>query len=133
MPFDWRDFLLIAHELRNDSREGVQRTCLGRTYYYVYNLGLVKAKSLNFTYQKAKGGGSHKQLWDWCQKQSDPTIKQIGNLGNSIFSNRIRADYYDTLIPNLAGEVIKQLVKARDFEVLVAKSNGQQPPSPLGP
>lgn len=51
MPFDWREFLIVAHGLRHDNREGVQRTCLGRTYYYVYNLGLTKARAINFTGQ----------------------------------------------------------------------------------
>ena len=58
MPFDWRDFLVIAYELRNDSREGVQRTCLGRTYYYIYNLGLSKAQTLTFS---QKPPGLHKK------------------------------------------------------------------------
>ena len=40
MPFDWREFLIIAHELRTDRRESAQRTCLGRAYYYVYHLPL---------------------------------------------------------------------------------------------
>ena len=40
MPFYWREFLIVAHELRADQRESVQRTCLGRAYYYVYNFGL---------------------------------------------------------------------------------------------
>jgi len=53
MPFDWREFLIVAHGLRNDNREGVQRTCLGRTYYYVYNLGLMKARAINF-WQEAR-------------------------------------------------------------------------------
>ncbi len=65
MPFDWRDFLVLAHELQNDQRESVQRTCLGRTYYYVYNLGLGKARELNFSLQTNTGKGSHGQLWDW--------------------------------------------------------------------
>ena len=42
MPFDWREFLIVAHSLRKETSEGVQRTCIGRTYYYVYNLGLAK-------------------------------------------------------------------------------------------
>jgi len=69
MPFDWRDFLIVAHELRNDPREGVQRTCLGRTYYYVFNLGLMKARTSRFS---GKLPGLYRQLWDWCQKQTDP-------------------------------------------------------------
>jgi len=130
MPFDWREFLIVAHGLRNDTGEGVQRTCLGRVYYYVYNLGLTKARALNFT---EKQPGLHRKLWDWCQRQTDPTIKQMGVYGLRMHSLRISADYYDTPIPNLALEVKRQLVRAQQFEALVAKSNGQPPPAGLAP
>jgi hypothetical protein len=130
MPFDWREFLIVAHGLRNDNREGVQRTCLGRTYYYVYNLGLIKARAINFTGKKP---GLHTKLWDWCQKHSDPTIKQLGVLGPRLYSLRIAADYNDAPISNLAAEVRTQLSRAQVFEGLVAQSNGQTPPPVLPP
>lgn len=130
MPFDWREFLIFAHGLRNDTGEGVQRTCLGRTYYYVYHLGLTKARALNFT---DKLPGLHKKLWNWCSRQRDPIIKQMGIYGLRMHSLRISADYDDTPIPNLANEVKKQLTRAQGFEVLVAKSNGQTPPAELTP
>jgi hypothetical protein len=130
MPFDWREFLIVAHELRNHSGEGVQRTCLGRVYYYVYNLGLTKARAQNFT---GKLPGLHKKLWDWCQRQTDPTIKQMGVYGLRMHALRMSADYYDTPIPNLAREVKTQLARAQQFETLVARSNGQTPPAGLPP
>jgi len=61
MPFDWRDFLIIAPELRNDPRESVQRICLGRRYYYLYNIGLIEAHTRSFTRIRGNGG-SHTQL-----------------------------------------------------------------------
>jgi hypothetical protein len=130
MPFDWREFLIFAHGLRNDNSERVQRTCLGRTYYYVYNLGLTKARAINFT---GKVPGLHRKLWDWCQKHTDPTIKQMGVYGLRLHSLRIDADYNDAAIPNLAREVKTQIARAQAFEGLVAQSNGQPPPSPLPP
>lgn len=75
MPFDWREFLIVAHQLRNDPSEGVQRTCLGRAYYYVYHLGLAEARALNFRGQLP---GLHRKLWDWRQKHTDPSIKRMG-------------------------------------------------------
>ena len=122
---------MLAHELQNDQRESVQRTCLGRTYYYVYNLGLSKARGLNFSAQSNAGKGSHGQLWDWFQNHSDPDFRQIGVYGKSIYSKRIDADYRDWLIPNLGKEVQKQIKKAQNFEILIAKSNNQTPPTPL--
>jgi hypothetical protein len=130
MPFDWRDYLVLAHEWRLDSRESVQRTCLGRTYYYVYNLGLTRARTLSF------GGatpGLHRKLWDWCQKQKDPTIKQLGIDGSRMHALRIDADYKDAVIRSWAAEVQKQLNRARAFECSVAQSSGQTPPASLAP
>jgi hypothetical protein len=128
MPFDWREFLIIAHELRNQTSEGAQRTCLGRAYYYVYNLGLGKATSLGFT--KNPKRSVHQQLWEWCEKQTDPDIRKIGITGNRMKSLRVSADYYDS-VPDLAAEVKRQLERAQVFEALVAKSSGQPPPPRL--
>jgi len=130
MPFDWRDFLIVAHELRNDAREGVQRTCLSRTYYYVYHLGLSKARATHFTGQRP---GLHSRLWHWCENHSDPTIKQMGIDGLRMYSLRIDADYKDSPIPTLVREVKTQLTRAQTFEALVAQSDGQTPPTPLAP
>src|SRR5262245_13345026 len=90
MPFDWREFLIIAHELRNDQREGVRRTCLGRAYYYVFNLGLTQAQKMGWPNPKRS---VHKALWDWCQNQSDTNIKRLGILGSQMYSLRIDSDY----------------------------------------
>jgi hypothetical protein len=128
MPFNWREFLIIAHELRNQTSEGAQRTCLGRAYYYVYNLGLGKATELGFT--RNPRSSVHQQLWDWCQGQTDPDIRQLGITGNRMKSLRVSADYYDS-ISDLAGKVKLQLERAQQFESLVAKSNGQPPPPKL--
>jgi hypothetical protein len=130
MPFDWRDFLIVAHELRNDPREGAQRTCLGRTYYYVFNLGLTKARTVSFT---GKLPGLHRQRWDWCQRQTSPEIRQMGVYGLRMYSLRLDADYKGAVIPSLAVEVKTQLSRAQAFETLVAQSNGQTPPPALAP
>jgi hypothetical protein len=129
MPFDWREFLIVAHGLRNDPKEAVQRTCLGRAYYYVYNLGLSNARALNFTGQMP---GLHRKLWHWCQQHNNPTIKKMGIYGTRMHSLRIDADYNDT-VPNLASQVKIQLSRAQAFETLVAQSNGTTPPAPLAP
>jgi hypothetical protein len=130
MPFDWREFLIVAHQLRNDTGEGAQRTCLSRTYYYVFNLGLTKARALNFS---GKLPGLHKKLWNWCQNQTDTAIKQLGLDGLRMYSLRIHADYEGTPIPNLAVQVKTQLSRAQKFESLVAQSDGQAPPAALAP
>lgn len=130
MPFDWREFLIVAHQLRNDTGEGAQRTCLSRTYYYVFNLGLTKARALNF---REEPPGVHKKLWDWCQSQTDTAVRRLGLYGLRMHSLRIHADYDGAPIPDLAGQVKKQLSRAQVFERLVAQSNGQVPPAALAP
>jgi len=130
MPFDWRDFLEVAYDLRSDNRESFQRTSLGRAYYYVYNLGLIKAKTLNF--RRVPGlGGTHKQLWGWYESQNDPIIRRLGIEGNRMYAKRIPADYIDAPIQNIAREVEIQLTRARTFETLMAKVDGQAPPPAL--
>jgi len=130
MPFDWREFLIVAHGLRNDPREGAQRTCLGRTYYYIFNLCLAKAYTIGFA---GKLPGLHKQLWKWCQKSPNATVRQMGVYGLRMYSLRIDADYRGGVIPSLATEVKTQLSRAQAFETLVAQSNGQTPPATLPP
>ena len=130
MPFDWREFLIVAHALRNDPSEGVRRTCPGRVYYYVYNVSLANARAMGIT---GKIPGLRKQLWDWCQKHKNLNIKQIGLDGLRMHSLRIDADYKDSPIPNLAREVTTQLSRAQDIEGLLALSNGQTPPTALIP
>ncbi len=48
MAFDWRDFFLFAHELRNEKQESKQRSAIGRAYYYIYNAAKIEAKRLGF-------------------------------------------------------------------------------------
>lgn len=121
---------MVAHRLQNDPSEGAQRTCLGRAYYYVYNGGLIKARTLSFDKERP---GLHKKLWAWCEKHADPDIRSMGTPGLRMYSLRIEADYSDAPIKNLAGEVKMQLTRAQNFEGLVAKSNGQLPPPTLVP
>jgi hypothetical protein len=132
MPFDWRQFLIVAHELRNDSRESVQRTSLGRAYYYVYNLGLINARRQGYRWIRG-AGGSHQQLWNWFQNHSDPIIKQMGIEANRMHSKRLDSDYEDARIPNIASEVKTQIARAQTFESTVHRQRNQPPPATLAP
>src|SRR3989442_11919046 len=127
MPFDWREFLIIAHELRQDTRESVQRTCLGRAYYYAYNLGLEMAQQMHWQPPRRS---THKALWDWCQSHSDENIRNLGILGSLMHSLRIDSDYRVRPLSDRQA-VEKQLIRARDFEIGVAQQKGQTPPSAL--
>ena len=128
MAFDWRLFLIVAHELSNDTREAVHRTCLSRTYYYIYHLILIKAQALRFSETPPN---LHSKLWSWCEHHSDQDIRKLGLYGNRLYSFRISADYKSGGIPNIAGEVRMQLERAQMLEGIVARLNGQQPPPAL--
>ena len=130
MLFDWREFLIVAHELRNDPREGIQRTSIGRAYYYVYNLGLIMAKTEKFSIISGRGG-MHKQLW--YQSHTNPIIREMGIQANRMHATRISADYRDARVPDAAREVKTQLRRAQTFETLRAQVNGQTPPAALAP
>ena len=98
MAFEWREFLIVAHALHNDQREGAQRTCLGRIYYYVYNLCLRNARARNF---KETMPGLHSKLWNWCQQHKDPTVRRMGGLGLRMYVLRKKADYEEAEIQDL--------------------------------
>lgn len=132
MPFDWRNFLVFAHGLRNEGSEAIQRTSLGRAYYYVYNLGKAYA-ALNHFGMTPGQGGMHRQLWDWYQSHSDSTVRQMGITANRMYALRISADYKDAPIPSIASEVKRQIAKAQEFESLLAAKNGKKPPAALAP
>lgn len=131
MAFDWRDFLLFAHELRNETQESKQRTAIGRAYYYVYNVGLTEAKKLGYNPNAPSKVGTHKRLWSWCQAQRNSDIVALGDSGNTLHARRISVDYKSVTQAGLRQDVQKQLDEARDFEILLAQITRQLPPPPL--
>lgn len=132
MLFDWRGFLLVAHEQRNDQRESAQRTSLGRAYYYIYNIGLTAAKAQKFTMVPGKGG-THRQLWSWYQNHPDQRMGQLGIEAYRMYSFRIDADYIDAPIPNIASQVMRQISRAQSIERSIALIQGSTPPPTLSP
>jgi hypothetical protein len=128
MTFNWREFLIVAHKLSQEADEGSQRASLGRTYYYVYNLGLIEARTKGFT---GKVPGLHYQLWNWYQMHKDPDLQKIGTYGSRMKSLRHDADYRDVPIKNLSTEVARQISNAQKIENLIAARNKQAPHPPL--
>jgi len=51
MAFNWREFFLLAHELRKETQESKRRTSIGRAYYYVYNIALVEAQKRGYSHK----------------------------------------------------------------------------------
>jgi hypothetical protein len=133
MAFDWRDFLLFAHELRNEPEESKQRTSIGRAYYYVYNVAKIEAKKLGFNENdpSLRKMGQHQRLWSWRQNQTDPFLVSLGDSGNTLKARRTRVDYYSLPSPPSLQTVQMQLDEARDFEILLAQIARTSVPPPL--
>ena len=131
MPFDWRDFLLFAHELRHETQESKQRTAIGRAYYYVYNVALSEARKLGYNPNAQSSVGLHKKLWSWCQAQPSADIVELGDSGSTLHARRISVDYRLATSLGLRNDVQKQLDEARAFEILLAQICRTIPPPPL--
>ena len=131
MVFDWREFLLFAHELRNEAQESKQRTSVGRAYYYAYNVALAEAKRLGYNPNRPSTLGLHKRLWSWCQSHNNADIVALGDSGNTLHLRRIEVDYKVATSASLQQVVQKQLDEARDFELLLAQISNKQAPPPL--
>ena len=131
MPFDWREFLIVAHELRHDPRESIQRTVIGRAYYFAYNAGVNAAQRRGYNPNAPSRTGMHRRLWVWCQQHSDRDIVALGVYGHRLHTRRINADYSPVAPLPWPGEVRNQLGETRDFELLLARVVGQEPTPPL--
>ncbi len=131
MAFDWREFFLFAHELRNEPQESKQRTAIGRAYYYVYNVALIEAGKLGYNPNFPSKAGLHKRLWSWCQSHGNTDIVALGDSGNTLHARRIEADYKPATPASLQQAVQKQLDEAREFELLLAQIGNKQAPPPL--
>jgi hypothetical protein len=137
MAFDWRDFFLFAHELRNETEESKQRTSVGRAYYYAYNAALIEAKKLGFNSKspspRNKSAGVHQKLWDWCLSQTgNQDLIDLGDSGNTLKGRRTSVDYNRFPSPALSQTLVQQqLDETRSFEVLLAQIANTSPPPPL--
>ncbi len=133
MAFDWREFFLLAHELRNEQLESKQRTAIGRAYYYAYNAAKIEAKKLGFNEndQSLRRMGLHQRLWSWCLNHNNPDLVILGDSGNTLKARRTSADYNTQPSPPSLPTVQQQLDETRDFEVLLAQIAKISAPPPL--
>ena len=135
MSFDWREFFLLAHQLRNETEEGKQRTSIGRAYYYAYNAALIEAKNRGFNpkARSRRDRGVHQKLWSWYLRQAgNQDLVILGDSGNTLKGRRTDADYHVAPQTPITPQLVqKQLDETRDFELLLAKVAQTTPPPTL--
>lgn len=90
MIFDWDKFRELAEELRQGKTEAMQRTAISRIYYAVYHRAKIFLESEGFQFRQFES--SHRQIWDEF-KDKGRTFAAIGNTGDRLRTNRVKADY----------------------------------------
>ncbi len=112
MPFDWREYLVVAKELAQDGRESTSRISISRAYYCTYHLGRIYALTKGYS-EPAKS--AHSALWKWYESQADKNLKALGIQGNRLKMSRVAADYKADPIPRLSTVVQDSLRDAEEF------------------
>ncbi len=107
MIFDWDKFRELAEDLRQSETEAAQRTAISRIYYAVYHRAKAFLESEGFQFRQFES--SHRQIWDEF-KDKGRTFTAIGNTGDRLRANRVKADYIAEI------EDVEFLVK-RSFEL----------------
>ena len=90
MNFDWNEFRELAEELRKSDNEAKQRTAISRIYYAIYHQAKLHLESEGFIFRQFES--SHRQIWDEF-KDKGRTFAAIGNTGDRLRANRVKADY----------------------------------------
>ena len=104
MPFDWKDYLLLAKKLvaAQDADDAALRSAVSRSYYCVFNLAMDRA-TLN-SYRTKDDASSHDQLWNLYQRNAESNdCKQVSLIGSRLKRRRVNADYR-TVYTNLKAE-----------------------------
>lgn len=107
MNFDWDEFRKLAEQLRQSETEAERRTAISRIYYAVYHRAKTYLEREGFQFRQFES--SHRQIWDEF-KDKGRTFAAIGNTGDRLRANRVKADYISEI------ENIDFLVK-RSFEL----------------
>lgn len=107
MIFDWDKFRELAEDLRQSETEVARRTAISRVYYAVYHRAKTYLENEGFQFRQFES--SHRQIWDEF-KDNGRTFWAIGNTGDRLRANRVKADYIEQI------EDVDFLVK-RSFEL----------------
>lgn len=90
MSFDWNEFRQLAEQLKQSENEASQRTAISRIYYADYHQAKLYLENEGFIFRQFES--SHRQIWDEF-KDKGRTFAAIGNTGDRLRANRVKADY----------------------------------------
>ena len=91
MNFAWADYYALAERLRHEDSEAALRSAISRAYYAVFCQARDYLKEQGVMLSTL-GPSSHKQVWGEF-KQRGRTHRSIGDNGDKLHYNRIKADY----------------------------------------
>jgi len=128
MPFDWKNFLILADELARKFDEASKRTAISRAYYCVFNLAITQAVSN--VGPRPQRTPSHKWCWEQYIGTPDLACRQLGIDGQRMMQRRRKADYDPKDNPRLDDDVLRMLEEAHQF---VAHLAGLDPKYPRRP
>jgi hypothetical protein len=123
-PFDWPDYLTLADELAKRTEEYCLRTAISRAYYYVYHLARKRITDNGFII--ARGGDTHKQVWEKFDASPDFDCKKLYQLAKRLHDKRRQADY-DIPYPKIEGEFPEVLNLAKKFAQDLGRLNARLP------
>ena len=102
MSFDWNLYLVLAKKLAEGTDDAALRSAVSRSYYCVFNLAMIRAKSNE--YRSKDDASSHDQLWSLYERNTENAdCKQVSLIGARMKRRRVNADYR-TMYSNLKGE-----------------------------
>src|SRR5256885_4471589 len=106
--FDWKDYLVLAQELRSKPNEAALRSSISRAYYAAFCTALYR---LYPNGSETFSRDSHASLWKEYKQHQGRSFSHIGLRGDRIRKDRQAADY-DLEVPELEKVADKVLTEA---------------------
>lgn len=97
MPFDWSEYLVLAHLLAKEESEDCKRTAISRAYYAVFHAAVALYPDPISTKVD-----SHQTVWKWFIRKGR-LHKKVGVEGQRLKVRRRNADY-ESEIANVDAE-----------------------------
>ena len=114
MPFDWRDYLILADGLVGMTAESAKRSAISRAYYAAFHKAEEVYSNNHAAYLQTRGTQSHYDVWNWFESHPALSYKKIGTAGKNLKRRREDADYRD-MFPGVAQQAVYQVARAKEI------------------